>query len=70
VDIFQRVLAAVPDDFVSHVGLSIIRDDQGKLDDAIWHMSACRRSAAPMPPSRANCGGCMAGETGGTAKIA
>jgi tetratricopeptide (TPR) repeat protein len=38
VDIFQRVLVAVPDDFVSHVGMSIIRDDQGKLDDAIWHM--------------------------------
>ncbi|HEY2979645.1 MAG TPA: tetratricopeptide repeat protein [Anaerolineales bacterium] len=38
VDILQRVLMAVPDDFVSHVGMSIIRDDQGKLDDAIWHM--------------------------------
>ena len=38
VDVLQRVLMAVPDDFVSHVGMSIIRDDQGKLDDAIWHM--------------------------------
>jgi tetratricopeptide (TPR) repeat protein len=38
VDIFQRVLVAVPDDFVSHVGMSIIADDQKKLDDAIWHM--------------------------------
>ena len=38
VDIFQRVLMSVPDDFVSHVGLSIIADDQSKLDDAIWHM--------------------------------
>ncbi len=37
-DIFERVLMAVPDDFVSHVGMSIIRDDQGRLDDAIWHM--------------------------------
>ena len=37
-DIFQRSLMAVPDDFVSHVGMSIIRDDEGKLDDAIWHM--------------------------------
>ena len=37
-DIFQRVLMAVPDDFVSHVGMSIIRDDESKLDDAIWHM--------------------------------
>ncbi|MGB8212154.1 MAG: tetratricopeptide repeat protein [Anaerolineales bacterium] len=37
-DIFQRALMAVPDDFVSHVGMSIIHDDAGKLDDAIWHM--------------------------------
>ena len=37
-DIFQRTLMAVPDDFVSHVGMSIIRDDEGKLDDSIWHM--------------------------------
>ncbi|NWF63744.1 MAG: tetratricopeptide repeat protein [Chloroflexi bacterium] len=38
VDIFGRLLMAVPDDFVAHVGLSIIRDEEGKLDDAIWHM--------------------------------
>ncbi len=38
VDIFQRILISVPDDFVSHVGMSIINDDQNKLDDAIWHM--------------------------------
>ncbi len=38
VDIFSRVLASVPNDFVSHVGLSIIRDEENKLDDAIWHM--------------------------------
>jgi tetratricopeptide (TPR) repeat protein len=37
-DIFQRTLAAVPDDFVAHVGMSIIRDDEGKQDEAIWHM--------------------------------
>ncbi len=37
-DIFQRILMAVPDDFVSHVGMSIIADDENKLDDAIWHM--------------------------------
>src|SRR5512136_2495723 len=37
-DIFQRVLNAVPDDFVSHVGMSIIRDDENKRDEAIWHM--------------------------------
>ncbi|MFM8424557.1 MAG: tetratricopeptide repeat protein [Chloroflexota bacterium] len=38
VDIFGRLLMAVPDDFVAHVGLSIIRDEDNKLDDAIWHM--------------------------------
>ncbi len=38
VDVFQRLLIAVPDDFVAHVGMSIIADDQGRLDDAIWHM--------------------------------
>lgn len=37
-DLFQRVLAAAPDDFVSHVGMSIIHDEQGHLDEAIWHM--------------------------------
>ncbi|UCH60380.1 MAG: helix-hairpin-helix domain-containing protein [Anaerolineales bacterium] len=37
-DIFQRVLSSVPDDFVSHVGMSIIREDEGNLDEAIWHM--------------------------------
>ncbi|MBV5331741.1 tetratricopeptide repeat protein, partial [bacterium] len=38
VDIFGRVLMAVPDDFVSHVGMSIINDEENKLDDSIWHM--------------------------------
>ncbi len=38
VDIFSRVLMAVPDDFVSHVGMSIMRDEENRLDDAIWHM--------------------------------
>jgi len=38
VDIFSRILISVPDDFVSHVGMSIINDDQNKLDHAIWHM--------------------------------
>jgi len=38
VDIFQRLLMAVPDDFVAHVGMSIINDEQNKMDDAIWHM--------------------------------
>jgi tetratricopeptide (TPR) repeat protein len=38
VDIFGRILMSVPDDFVSHVGMSIISDEENKLDDAIWHM--------------------------------
>ena len=38
VDVFSRVLVAVPNDFVANVGLSIIRDEESKLDDAIWHM--------------------------------
>lgn len=37
-DIFQRVLSAVPDDFVAHVGMSIVREDEGNLDASIWHM--------------------------------
>ncbi|HBY07850.1 MAG TPA: hypothetical protein DEH22_08740, partial [Chloroflexi bacterium] len=37
-DIFQRVLSATPDDFISHVGMSIIREDENDLDTAIWHM--------------------------------
>ncbi|HSL46615.1 MAG TPA: tetratricopeptide repeat protein [Anaerolineales bacterium] len=37
-DIFSRVLAAVPNDFVANVGMSIIRDEENHLDDAIWHM--------------------------------
>jgi tetratricopeptide (TPR) repeat protein len=37
-DVFQRVLSSIPDDFVSHVGMSIIREDEGNLDEAVWHM--------------------------------
>lgn len=37
-DILSRVLMAAPDDFVAHVGLSIIRDEENRLDEAIWHM--------------------------------
>jgi competence ComEA-like helix-hairpin-helix protein len=37
-DVFQRVLSGVPDDFVSHVGMSIIREDESNQDAAIWHM--------------------------------
>jgi tetratricopeptide (TPR) repeat protein len=37
-DIFQRVLSAIPDDFLSHVAMAIMREDSGNLDAAIWHM--------------------------------
>lgn len=37
-DILQRVLSSVPDDFVAHIGMSIIREDEGNLDASIWHM--------------------------------
>jgi tetratricopeptide (TPR) repeat protein len=37
-DIFLRVLSSAPDDFVSNIGMSIIREDEGNLDSAIWHM--------------------------------
>ncbi|MBI9046682.1 MAG: tetratricopeptide repeat protein [Anaerolineaceae bacterium] len=37
-DVLQRVLSVIPEDFVSHIGLSIIREDEGNLDAAIWHM--------------------------------
>jgi tetratricopeptide (TPR) repeat protein len=37
-DIFQRVLSSIPNDFISHVGMSIIREDEGNLDAALWHM--------------------------------
>lgn len=37
-DVFQRILASVPDDFVAHVGMSIVRENEGNLNEAIWHM--------------------------------
>lgn len=37
-DIFQRVLSAIPDDFLSHVAMAIMGEDAGNLDTAIWHM--------------------------------
>lgn len=37
-DVLQRIISAVPDDFISQIGMSIIREDEGNLDAAIWHM--------------------------------
>lgn len=38
IDIFQRVLSVYPDDFLAHLGLSIIKEEQGNLEAAIWHL--------------------------------
>jgi len=37
-DILQRILSVQPDDFVSQIGMSIIREDEGNLDAGIYHM--------------------------------
>ncbi|NJN54404.1 MAG: tetratricopeptide repeat protein [Anaerolineae bacterium] len=37
-DLFQRVLSAEPNDFVAHVGLSIIRSEESQVEDALWHL--------------------------------
>ena len=44
-DIFQRVLSVMPDDFISHVGMSIVREDEANLDAAIWHMERAYEAA-------------------------
>lgn len=36
--IFEKILTIVPDDFISHVGMSAIKEDQQDLDSAIFHM--------------------------------
>lgn len=37
-DLFQRVLSADPNDFIAHVGLSVIRNEESQTDDALWHL--------------------------------
>jgi tetratricopeptide (TPR) repeat protein len=37
-DVFQRVLSAIPEDWLSHVAMAIVREDESNLDMAIWHM--------------------------------
>lgn len=37
-DILQRVLSVIPDDFISQIGMSIITEDEGNLDAALFHM--------------------------------
>src|SRR3990172_6554688 len=49
-DIFQRVLSSSPDNFVSHIGMSIIREDAVDLDGSIWNME---RAFEAQPSNRA-----------------
>jgi len=38
-DIFQRLVQeADPENFVAHAGLGILREEQGRVSEAIWHM--------------------------------
>ncbi len=37
-DVFRRVLSVDPTDFVSHLGMSEVYQETGRLDQAIWHM--------------------------------
>lgn len=37
-EILQRLLSAVPDDRLAHIGMSVIREEEANLDEAIWHM--------------------------------
>ncbi len=38
IDCFEKVIAIVPDDFVSHVAFSSIKEEERDLDSAIYHM--------------------------------
>jgi tetratricopeptide (TPR) repeat protein len=49
-DVFQRVLSVLPDDFISHVGMAIVREDEANLDAALWHME---RAFEAMPSNGA-----------------
>jgi len=37
-DIFQRVLSAIPDDYIAHVGMSVLREEEGNLPASVLHM--------------------------------
>lgn len=37
-DLFKRVLSAAPHNFIAYVGLGIIYEQDGLLDEAIWHL--------------------------------
>ncbi|WP_420630500.1 tetratricopeptide repeat protein [Candidatus Leptofilum sp.] len=37
-DLFLRILGADPNDFISHVGLSIVYQEESQYDQALWHL--------------------------------
>ncbi len=37
-EVFSKILTVFPDDFITHVGLSVIKEEERDLDAAIWHM--------------------------------
>lgn len=49
-DVFQRVLSSVPDDYISHIGMSLIREDEANIEAAIYHMD---RAAEVQPANQA-----------------
>lgn len=49
-EVFRRVLGVLPDDYVAHLGLSEIADQQEDLNRAIWHLE---RAFEQMPGNAA-----------------
>jgi tetratricopeptide (TPR) repeat protein len=43
-DAFLRLLSSLPGDFTAHLALSLIREQQGALEPAIWHMERAREA--------------------------
>jgi tetratricopeptide (TPR) repeat protein len=37
-DTYLRLLSSVPDDLPAHLGLAVIREGEGQLDSASWHL--------------------------------
>jgi tetratricopeptide (TPR) repeat protein len=37
-NILKRVLSVFPDDFIAHIGVSVIQESLNNLDEAVWHM--------------------------------
>lgn len=48
-DILTRVLGVAPDDFVAHIGMAIISEEEGDLDRAIAHMERAFETQSSNP---------------------